>query len=65
MQTMSHDSSTVLGGAITFFPGEHVITSFGPGVVSAFSPIDSIVYVTLTNGKAGLYLFKPEQVRPA
>lgn len=65
MQSMSQDSSSILGGGISFFPGEQVITSLGPGVVTAFSPIDSIVYVTLTNGKTGLYLFKPEQVRPA
>ena len=48
----------------SFFPGQRVCTSFGPGIVEAFSRIDSIVYVTLAKERAGLYLFRPEQVEP-
>jgi hypothetical protein len=47
-----------------FSVGQKVLTSFGPGVVSAISYIDSIIYVTLTYEHAGLYLFHPEQVAP-
>lgn len=64
MQSMSQKSPSVPLTGTPFLPGERVSTSFGPGVVSAYSPIDSIVYVTLSNGKAGLYLFRPEQVEP-
>jgi len=46
----------------SFSPGQKVRTSFGPGVVSAFSEIDSIVYVTLSERRSGLYLLRPEQV---
>ena len=43
-------------------PGQRVQTSFGPGVISAISHIDSIIYVTLSKQTASLYLFRPEQV---
>jgi hypothetical protein len=47
-----------------FSPGQKVQTDFGPGVVSAVSQIDSIVYVTLSDEPTGLYLFRPAQVEP-
>ena len=50
---------------LLFHPGQKVNTSFGAGVVEAFSSIDSIVYVTLSNRKSGLYLLRPEQVEAA
>jgi hypothetical protein len=49
-------------GLKSFWPGQKVRTNFGPGVVSAFSEIDLIVYVALSNHRSGLYLFRPEQV---
>ena len=49
-------------GMGSFSPGQKVRTSFGPGVVSAFSEIDLIVYVALSNRRSGLYLLRPEQV---
>lgn len=45
-----------------YHPGQRVRTSFGPGVISAISHIDSILYVTLSEHAASLYLFRPEQV---
>ena len=42
--------------------GQKVQTGFGPGVISAVSQVDSIVYVTLSEHPDGLYLFKPEQI---
>ncbi|HMG36811.1 MAG TPA: hypothetical protein VKM94_22945 [Blastocatellia bacterium] len=43
--------------------GQSVRTTFGRGVISAISKIDSIVYVSLVNC-SGLYIFRPEQVEP-
>jgi hypothetical protein len=48
----------------SFTPGQRVRTSFGPGVVSAISYIDSILYVTLADEPEPLYLLRPEQVEP-
>jgi hypothetical protein len=42
--------------------GQKVQTSFGPGIISAISHIDSIIYVILSKNADGLYLFRPEQV---
>jgi hypothetical protein len=42
--------------------GQKVQTSFGPGIISAISRIDSIIYVILSRKADGLYLFRPEQV---
>lgn len=42
--------------------GQKVQTSFGPGIISAISRIDSIIYVILSKKADGLYLFRPEQV---
>jgi hypothetical protein len=42
--------------------GQKVQTSFGPGIISAISRIDSILYVTLSKNTASLYIFRPEQV---
>jgi hypothetical protein len=57
--------STDTKGMKSFSPGQKVRTSFGPGVVSAFSEIDLIVYVALSNCRSGLYLLRPEQVEQA
>jgi hypothetical protein len=46
----------------SYSPDQRVRTSFGLGIVKAVSHIDSIVYVTLVNDPASLYLFHPEQV---
>jgi hypothetical protein len=46
----------------SFSPGQRVQTDFGPGVISAISLVDSIIYVSLTRDPAGLYLFRPAQV---
>lgn len=46
----------------SFIPGQSVETSFGPGVVSSVSLIDSIIYVALLCKPKALYVFKPEQV---
>ena len=42
--------------------GQKVQTSFGPGIISAISRVDSIIYVILSRKADGLYLFRPEQV---
>jgi len=42
--------------------GQKVQTSFGPGIISAISRVDSIIYVILSKRADGLYLFRPEQV---
>jgi len=47
----------------SFNTGQRVETSFGSGIISAISRIDSIIYVTLSSRPAGLYLFRPEQVK--
>ena len=47
----------------SFNTGQRVETSFGPGIISAISLIDSILYVTLSSRPASLYLFRPEQVK--
>lgn len=46
-----------------FNPGQRVQTSFGLGTVSAISHVDSIIYVMLSEQPAGLYLFRPDQVK--
>ena len=56
--------SALLSGVESFIPGQRVLTGFGPGVVSAISYIDSIIYVTLSKEPAGLYIMRPEQVEP-
>ena len=45
-----------------FSLGQKVQTSFGSGIISAISHIDSILYVTLSKNTASLYIFRPEQV---
>jgi hypothetical protein len=47
----------------SFHTGQKVYTNFGPGVISAISYIDSIVYVTMTDARSGLYVMRPEQIR--
>ena len=54
--------SALLASVETFNLGQKVQTSFGPGIISAISRIDSIIYVTLSKKADGLYLFRPEQV---
>jgi hypothetical protein len=56
--------SVLLSSVESFTTGQRVLTGFGPGVVSAISRVDSIIYVTLSNEPAGLYLMRPEQVEP-
>jgi len=46
----------------TFNPGQIVQTSFGLGIISAISHVDSIIYVMLSKQPTGLYLFRPDQV---
>ena len=46
----------------SFNPGQRVQTSFGLGIISAISHVDSIIYVMLSEQPAGLYLFRPDQV---
>jgi hypothetical protein len=48
----------------SFTLGQRVQTSFGPGIVSAISSVDAILYVTLSNEPEPLYLLRPEQVEP-
>jgi hypothetical protein len=45
-----------------FSLGQKVQTSFGCGIITAISHIDSILYVTLSKDAASLYIFRPEQV---
>jgi hypothetical protein len=54
--------SALLANVEAFNLGQKVQTSFGPGIISAISRIDSIIYVTLSKKADGLYLFRPEQV---
>lgn len=54
--------SALLSTIEAFNLGQKVQTSFGPGVISAISRVDSIIYVTLLKKADGLYLFRPEQV---
>ncbi|HJQ68587.1 MAG TPA: hypothetical protein VKA70_06430 [Blastocatellia bacterium] len=56
--------SAVLPSVESFVTGQKVLTGFGPGVVSAISRVDSIIYVTLSNEPTGLYIMRPEQVEP-
>ena len=58
---MSLFSSTT-SSVESFTPGQRVQTSFGPGVVSAISYVDAILYVTLSAEPDPLYLLRPEQV---
>lgn len=46
----------------SFGPGQNVKTSFGTGVISSISYVDSIIYVTLSKRPSALYLFRPEQI---
>jgi hypothetical protein len=46
----------------SFSIGQEVLTGFGPGVISAIGYVDSIIYVTLAEEPAGLYIFRPQQV---
>ena len=54
--------SAVANNVEAYHTGQRVQTSFGPGIISAISHIDSILYVTLSEHTASLYLFRPEQV---
>ena len=58
---MSLSSSTTTS-VESFTRGQRVQTSFGPGVVSAISYVDAILYVTLSDAPEPLYLLRPEQV---
>jgi hypothetical protein len=54
--------SALATGVEAFSLGQKIQTSFGSGVISAISHIDSILYVTLSKDAASLYIFRPEQV---
>jgi hypothetical protein len=54
--------SALVSSTESFTTGQKVLTGFGPGVVSAISRVDSIIYVTLSKEPSGLYLMRPEQV---
>jgi hypothetical protein len=54
--------SALATGVEAFSLGQKVQTSFGSGIISAISHIDSILYVTLSTHTASLYIFRPEQV---
>ena len=54
--------SALSSSVASFNLGQEVQTSFGTGVISAISHVDSILYVTLSKETAGLYIFRPEQV---
>ena len=54
--------SSIATSVESFTRGQRVQTSFGPGVVSAISYVDAILYVTLSHAPAPLYLLRPEQV---
>jgi hypothetical protein len=49
----------------SFTPGQRVLTSFGPGIVSAVSHVDSIVFVAMSDKRSSLYLLRPEQIELA
>lgn len=50
-------------GIDSFHTGQTVKTSFGTGVISAISYVDSIVYVAMSDERSGLYLLRPQQIR--
>jgi hypothetical protein len=54
--------SALASNVEAFSLGQKVQTSFGLGIISAISHIDSILYVTLSKSTASLYIFRPEQV---
>ena len=54
--------SALANSVEAFSLGQKVQTSFGIGIINAISHIDSILYVTLSNDAASLYIFRPEQV---
>jgi hypothetical protein len=62
---MSNSISTKNENLRTLIPGQNVETHLGPGVISAISLVDSIVYVALPKKPKALYVFKPEQVAKA
>ena len=54
--------SALVNSVEAFSLGQKVQTSFGVGTINAISYIDAILYVTLSNNAASLYVFRPEQV---
>ena len=54
--------SALATGVEAFSIGQKVQTSFGSGIITAISYIDSILYITLSKDAASLYIFRPEQV---
>ena len=59
---MSNSISTKNENLRSLIPGQNVDTHLGPGIVSAISLVDSLVYVALPRMPKALYVFKPEQV---
>lgn len=62
---MSDSISTKNDNLGSLIPGQNVETCLGPGIVSAISLVDSLVYVALPRKPKALYVFKPEQVAKA
>lgn len=54
--------SALVNSVEAFSLGQKVQTSFGVGTINAISHIDAILYVTLSDDAASLYIFRPEQV---
>jgi hypothetical protein len=54
--------SALVNNVEAFSLGQKVQTSFGIGTINAISHIDAILYVTLSDDAASLYIFRPEQV---
>jgi hypothetical protein len=54
--------SALANNVEAFSLGQKVQTSFGVGTINAISHIDAILYVTLSDDAASLYIFRPEQV---
>jgi hypothetical protein len=54
--------SALVNSVEAFSLGQKVQTSFGVGTINAISHIDAILYITLSDDAASLYIFRPEQV---
>lgn len=60
---MNDSSLEAVDGIDSYHTGQKVSTSFGTGVISAISYVDSIVYVAMSDDRSGLYLLRPQQIR--
>jgi hypothetical protein len=62
---MNCSADETFPGVDLFTPGQRVLTSFGPGTVSAINHVDSIVYVAMHDRPMSLYVLRPEQIELA